>query len=72
MDDVVGHVGFGAGDEAFDAGDIPGAVVVLDGLGAAVAPTSEPASGSVSTIVQCQPFSTIRPASFFWSGSAEV
>ena len=31
------------------------------------APTSEPASGSVSTIVQCQFFSTIQWASFFWS-----
>ena len=31
------------------------------------APTSEPASGSVSTIVQCQPFSTIQWASFFCS-----
>ena len=31
------------------------------------APTSDPASGSVSTIVQCQFFSTIQCASFFWS-----
>jgi hypothetical protein len=31
------------------------------------APTSEPASGSVSTIVQCQPFSMMWGASFFWS-----
>ncbi len=31
------------------------------------APTSEPASGSVSTIVQCQPFSMIQRAIFFCS-----
>ena len=31
------------------------------------APTSEPASGSVSTIVVCQALSTMCLASFFWS-----
>jgi hypothetical protein len=33
--DVVDHVGLGAGDEALDAGDGPGAVAVVDRLGAA-------------------------------------
>ena len=35
VDDVVDHVGLAAGDEALDAGEGPGAVLVLDGLGAA-------------------------------------
>ena len=35
VDDVVGHVVLGGGDEALDALDVPGAVGLLDGLGAA-------------------------------------
>ena len=35
VDDVVDHVGLGRGDEALDARDVPRAVGLLDGLGAA-------------------------------------
>ncbi|MDN5896832.1 MAG: hypothetical protein L0H93_22775, partial [Nocardioides sp.] len=35
MHDVLGQVALGGGDEALDAGDVPRAVVVLSGLGAA-------------------------------------
>jgi hypothetical protein len=67
VDDVVAHVRLARGDEALDAGDVPGAVGLLDAL-VRPAPTSEPASGSVSTIVVCQALSMMSLASFFCSG----
>jgi hypothetical protein len=51
----------GVGDEPLDAVDVPGTVGLLDRLGAA-APTSDPASGSVSTIVSPQWRSLISDA----------
>ena len=60
VDDVVDHVGLGGGDEALDAGDVSTCRRRCWMALVRPAPTSEPASGSVSTIVQCQPFSTIQ------------
>ena len=59
-------VGVTGGDEALHAVDVPGAVGLLDGLGTA-GRTSEPASGSVNTMVEVQPRSTASTAHFFCS-----
>ena len=53
-----GQVVLGGGDKALDALDVPGAVRLRDGA-RAPEPTSEPASGSVSTMVAPQWCSTM-------------
>ena len=66
VDDVVRHVVLAGRDEALHALDAPRAVAVVEGL-VRPAPTSEPASGSVSTIVAPQRFSMMSSAQRFWS-----
>jgi hypothetical protein len=65
MDDVLGDVLLGRGDEPLDALDVPGPSACSTAL-VRPAPTSEPASGSVSTMVAPQPRSIMRCAIFFW------
>jgi hypothetical protein len=62
VEDVLRHVVLGARDEPLDALDVPGPVGLLP------APTSEPASGSVSTIVEPHSRSTACSAKRFCSG----
>ena len=67
VDDVLAQVVLAGGDEALDALDVPGAVGLRDGQ-VRPAPTSEPASGSVSTMVAFH-WRSIIILAIFWSRS---
>ena len=68
VDDVLRHVVLAAGDEPLHALDVPGAVRLLRWPWSGRRRRRNPASGSVSTMVEAQPRSTASSANRFCSG----